>query len=287
MPRILSTYVYVDQPLTHDILAAISRAGIQGIEIFCSLGHFNYNAPRIVRDMADWLADHRLQLHALHSPTERDLAPGRRESGVPISICDSERVRRLDAVDEVKRALEVAEHIPFHYLIQHLGHGRQSMDPRKFDAAFSSLEHLVVFAKQRGVVIALENTPGELTSPSSLRQFIHETRLHDLRLCFDTGHAHLEDGIEASFEMMRERVISTHIHDNQGERDEHLLPYEGTIDWDVALEAIAGAAQPLPIVLELKEQGAGTPALDRIAEVFDKLEKGLAKRAPKGSAAGE
>ncbi len=287
MSRILSTYVYVDQPLTHDILAAISRAGIQGIEIFCSLSHFNYHEPRRVRDMADWLADHRLLLHALHSPTERDLAPGRRESGVPISICDPERVRRLDAVDEVKRALELAEHIPFHYLIQHLGHGRQSMDPRKFDAAFSSLEHLVVFAKQRGVVIALENTPGELTSPSSLRQFIHETRLQDLRLCFDTGHAHLEDGIEASFEMMRERAVSTHVHDNHGERDEHLLPYEGTIDWDVALEAIAGAAQPLPIVFELKEQGAGTPPLERIAEVFDKLEKGLAKRAPKGSAAGD
>ena len=277
--------MYVDQPLTHDILAGISRDGIQGIEIFCSLGHFNYSMLRIVRDLADWLNDHRLQLHGLHSPTERDAAPGRRESGVPISICDPERVRRLDAVDEVKRALEVAEQIPFRYLIQHLGHGRQSMDPRKFDAAFNSLEHLVVFAKQRGVVIALENTPGELTSPSSLRQFIHETRLNDLRMCFDTGHAHLEDGIEASFEMMRERAVSTHIHDNHGERDEHLLPYEGTIDWDVALQAIAGATQPLPIVLELKDQGAGTPVLDRIAEVFDKLEKGLAKHAPNRSTA--
>lgn len=288
MPRILSTYLYVDQPLTHDILAGISRAGIHGVEIFCSLGHFNYRAPQVVHDLAGWLGDHRLQLHALHSPTERDLAPGRRESGLPISICDPERVRRLDAVDEVKRAIEVAERIPFRYLIQHLGHGRQGMDPRRFDAAFSSLEHLVVFAKQRGVVITLENTPGELTSPSSLRQFIQETRLHDLRLCFDFGHAHLEDGIEAGFEMMRERLISTHVHDNHGERDEHLLPYEGTINWDVALEALASTAQPLPIVLELKEQAPGTPPLDRITEAFDKLEKGLAtKGTPDRSAASD
>lgn len=288
MPRILSTYLYVDQPLTHDILAEISRAGIHGVEIFCSLAHFNYRAPQVVQDLAGWLGDHRLQLHSLHSPTERDLAPGRRESGAPISICDPERVRRLDAVDEVKRALEVAERIPFPYLIQHLGHGRQAMDPRQFDAAFSSLEHLVVFAKQRGVVIALENTPGELTSPSSLRQFIQETRLHNLRMCFDTGHAHLEDGIEASFDMMRERLVSTHVHDNHGERDEHLLPHEGTINWDVALQALAGAAQPLPMVLELKEQAPGTPPLDLISQVFDKLEKGLAaKGAPDRSTASD
>jgi len=63
---------------------------------------------------------------------------------VPISISDTERIRRLDAVDEVKRALEVAERIPFRYLVQHMGHGRQSADPRKLDAAFSSLEQLSI-----------------------------------------------------------------------------------------------------------------------------------------------
>ena len=53
---------------------------------------------------------------------------------------------------------------------------------------------------------------------------------------------------------MRDRVATTHIHDNHGEKDEHLLPYEGTIDWDAALGAFAGAPEPLALVLELKEQ---------------------------------
>ena len=57
----------------------------------------------------------RLELHSLHSPTERNLAEGR-DSGASISIADTERIRRIDAVDEVKRALEVAERIPFRYL---------------------------------------------------------------------------------------------------------------------------------------------------------------------------
>ncbi|MGA8221881.1 MAG: sugar phosphate isomerase/epimerase family protein [Candidatus Acidiferrales bacterium] len=274
MLRVLSTYRYVKQPLTPQLMGEISQAGVQAIEIFCAPQHFSYRAPERVREVADALGEYHLELHSMHSPTERDLAPGR-ESGVAISISDTERIRRLDAVDEIKRALEVAETIPFRFLIQHIGHGRQMTDPRKVDAAFSSLEHLTIFAKARGVTIALENTPDELGSPSSLQHFITDTHLHDLRLCFDTGHAHMETGVEPSFDMMRDRVATTHIHDNRGEKDEHLLPYEGGIDWEAALTTLSTAGQPLPIVLELKEQAGGEPSLDQVRAVFDKLEKGL------------
>jgi len=165
MQRVLSTYRYIKQPLTPQLLSEISQAGVSGIEIFCAPQHFSYRDSQRVRELADALSEYQLELHSLHSPTERDLAPGR-ESGVPISISDPERIRRLDAVDEIKRALEVAETVPFRVLVQHMGHGRQMADPRLMDAAFSSLEHLTVFAKARGVTIALENTPSDMGSPS-------------------------------------------------------------------------------------------------------------------------
>jgi sugar phosphate isomerase/epimerase len=278
MQRILSTYRYVHQPLTPALLAEISHAGISGVEVFCAPMHFAYRKPEAVRELADALGEHHLELHALHSPTERDLAEGR-GSGAPISICDTERIRRLDAVDEVKRALEVAEQVPFRYFVQHLGHSREVADPRKLDAAFNSLEHLAIFAKERGLTIALENTPNELSAPASLRQFISETHLRDLRLCFDIGHAHMEAEVSESFDAMRDLIVTTHIHDNHGDKDEHLLPFEGTIDWDAALSSFAAAPQPLPLVLELKEQSAGAPALDQVRTAFEKLEKNLeAKR---------
>ncbi len=272
MQRILSTYRYVHQALTPALLSEIAQAGVQSVEIFCAPQHFSYRSQEAIREMAAALGDYRLELHALHSPTERDLSPGR-ESGVPISICETERIRRLDAVDEVKRALEVAEKAPFRYLVQHMGHGRQMADPKKMDAAFSSLEHLCVFAKQRGVTIALENTPDEMGAPASLAQFVKETHLHDLRICFDAGHAHLDGALEAGFEAVRERVVTAHIHHNHGEKDEHLLPYEGNIDWDAAFGAIAGAPEPVALVLELKEQAGGGPSLDQVRAVFDKIEK--------------
>ncbi len=278
MLRVLSTYRYIRQSLNASLLAEISRAGIKNIEVWCAQPHFNYSEPQAARELGNALEEYHLTLHSLHAPTQRDLAPGR-ESGFPISISDPERVRRLDAVDEVKRALEVAERIPFRYLVQHIGTNRQAADGRSFDAAFNSLEHLVVFAKHRGVTIALENTPGEFGSSASLQQFVKETHLKDLRYCLDIGHAHIEAGVAASIEAMHGRIVTTHLHDNHGEKDEHLLPGEGTIDWDAAMKTLRANPEELPLVLELKETAAGEPSLDTVREAFDKLEEAAEKAA--------
>ena len=215
-----------------------------------------------------------------------------RESSAPLSISDLERTRRLEAVDEIKRVLDMAEDLPFRYLIQHFGSSRDDADPRRFDAAFNSLEHLHIFAKQRGVTIALENTPGELGTPANLRQFIADTRLTELRLCFDTGHAHLEGGVLPNLEVMRDLVVTAHIHDNHGDKDEHLPPYQGDIDWKAAFAALgappnahapspapAAAGPGIPLVLELKEQPAqaepapASVALEVVRATFEQIER--------------
>jgi sugar phosphate isomerase/epimerase len=278
MVRTLSTYLFVKRRLTPGLLTEIARHGISAVEIFCARAHFNYQSPDVVREIAGTLRDNNLTLHALHSPAERDFNP-MHESSAPLSICDPERVRRLEAVDEIKRALDVAEYLPFRYLVQHIGGPRDTADARRFDAAFSSIEHLHIFAKERGVTLALENTPGELATPAHLRQFIIDTRLTDLRLCFDIGHAHIGDGVMASLEPMREFLVTSHIHDNHGLKDEHLLPYEGSIEWKSALPALP---PDLPLVFELKEKPAYTEptppsvALSAARAAFDRIEQALA-----------
>jgi len=52
-------------------------------------------------------------------------------------------------MDELKRAIDIAENLPFSRMILHMGGHRDTADPRKRDAAFSSLEHLVLHAKPR------------------------------------------------------------------------------------------------------------------------------------------
>ena len=94
-----------------------------------------------------------------------------------------------------------------------------------------------------------------------MRAFVDETRLTGLRFNFDIGHAHLAEGaederVENSLRPLQELVASVHLHDNHGEKDEHLAPFAGTIDWQKAIPLLKGTPEgaKLPIVLEMKEK---------------------------------
>src|SRR5256885_10638017 len=259
MQRLLSTYLCISKKLTPEILGQIAEADFQGIEIFCTRSHFEYSMKPEIRAMASALEAHRLQLASLHAHTSRDLS-AMREGGAPLSICEVERVRRIEAMDELKRVIDVADDLPYARLVLHMGGSRETADPRKRDAAFSSLEHLVLHAHHAGVTLCVENTTSEMGDPTYLRAFVDETRLTGLRFNFDIGHAHLGDGpaeerMEKNFAPMRDLLASVHLHDNHGEKDEHLPPYDGTIDWDAVIPLMKTTPKAdLPVVLELKEK---------------------------------
>jgi sugar phosphate isomerase/epimerase len=282
MQRILSTYLFVSKKLTRELLAQIRGVGFQAVEIFGTRSHFDYATREEVRGIGQALADNQLQLSSLHAPTSRDISVNR-EGGAPLSVTEVERVRRIEAMDELKRVIDVAEDLPFPRLILHMGGTRETADPRKRDAAFSTLEHLILHARHAGVTICIENTTSEMGEPAYLRSFIDETRLTGLRVNFDVGHAHLTEGPESerlarNLEPLRELVVSAHIHDNHGEKDEHLPPYDGTIDWPAVLRVLrSGTSSDLPLTLELKEKtGPDAPSLlDQLstaAKSLDRLE---------------
>jgi sugar phosphate isomerase/epimerase len=280
MQRLLSTYLFVSRNLTRELLADIAGAGFQGVEIFCSRAHFDYTSKAEALQIKQALADCQLTLTSLHAPTSRDLS-ATRESGQPLSICEVERVRRIEAMDELKRAIDVAEELPFARMVFHMGGTRETADQRKRDAAFSSLEHLILHARHVGVTICVENTTSEMGDPAYLRSFVDETRLTGLRFTFDIGHAHLADGpaeerIEKCFAPLKDLVVGAHIHDNHGEKDEHLLPYEGTIDWPAAINILKAAPDGnVPLLLELKEKtGSDAPsALEQLRSARKAMNK--------------
>src|SRR6266446_3067895 len=280
MQRLLSTYLFVSRKLTPELLGQISDAKFQGVEIFCARSHFEYAAKAEVQAMAGALEAHRLRLVSLHGPTSRDLS-ATRESGTPLSICEVERVRRIEAMDELKRVIDVADDLPYARLILHMGGARENADPRKRDAAFSTLEHLILHAHHAGVTVCIENTTSEMGDPNYLRAFVDETRLTGLRFNFDIGHAYLSDfqedeRIEKSFAPLRDLVSSVHLHDNHGEKDEHLPPYDGTIDWPAAIKVLKSAPPgSVPLVLELKEKTGpeGPTAQEQLAAAKRALDR--------------
>src|SRR5215813_340392 len=192
MQRILSTFLSVSRKLTPEFLSQVAENGFTAVEVFCSRAHFDYASKQEIQSLAGMLRRHKLELASLHAPTSKD-ASAMRESGIPLSVCEVERVRRIEAMDEFKRAIDVAEELPFPRMVLHMGGSREVADPRKRDAAFSTLEHLVLHAKHVGVTLCVENTQSEMGQPAYLRAFVDETRLTGLRFNFDIGHAHLMD----------------------------------------------------------------------------------------------
>jgi len=267
----LSTHLFVGERLTSHVLDQILAAGFRTLEVFAARQHLDYHDRNHVRDVAQWFEDHGVSLYSLHAPLYADFDWGQ-TGGPPLSIAYLQRRKRIESMEEIKRAVEVAELLPFRYLILHLGLWDEEYELAKFDAALTSIEHLKIFAKERGAQILLENTPNQLSTPERLLEFIQYSRLEDLKICFDTGHAHMAGGVQPAFQTLRERIVSTHVHDNRGEKDDHALPFDGEIDWEQTVRDFRAVEGQFPILFELRNYGAELSGFNRLRAVMERFE---------------
>jgi len=271
MLKAISTHVYVRERLHSGLLDNLLHAGAEAIEIFGARGHFDYaNRRSHVREIGDWFREKAIPLNSIHAPMYSDYEWGRRGSP-PVNIAALDKRTRIESMDEIKRAIEVAEQIPFRFLVQHLGTGGEDWDPKKADAAMTSIEHLKAFAKPLGVTVLLENIPNELSTPERLVEFIHHAHFTDVGICFDVGHAHIMGGVEPAFHLLKPLIRSTHVHDNAAVSDDHLWPGDGTVNWEETMGLLRSAPQVPPLLLEIKGEGK-SDIIDGMAKTFHKLE---------------
>ncbi len=250
MLKVISTHVFLRSRLHPGLLDTLARTGAEAIEIFASRQHFDYTSPESLREIGDWFRASPVQLFSLHAPLYSDYESGR--GGEPsVNLVHSDKARRIDGMDEVKRALETAERVPFKHLVLHLGDRGDSWDPRTLENALSALEHLQTYARPLGVKLLVENIQNEVTTPAHLLEILNVGHFDDVGVVLDLGHAHLGDGVAPAIATLSDRVRSVHIHDNHGERDEHLWPGEGTLDFASALPPLARAKQQPAGVLEI------------------------------------
>jgi sugar phosphate isomerase/epimerase len=271
MQRALSTHLFANHRLTTVWLDRIWQAGVPLVEIFCARQHLDYRDKAQITELGHWFRDAQLKLHSLHSPMYTDEIWGRSGPNSIITITEPQKSKRLDMVDEIKRTLEIAETIPFRYLIQHLGVAWEEYDERKIDYAFSALEEINLFARQRGVEVLLENTPNELATAERLMMFLNVTHLN-VNVCFDVGHAHMHGSVENEYRLLKPRIRSTHVHDNNGSDDSHLFPGKGSIDWSHTMDLLRSADAQYPLLLELREVDEMQHPVDSARATFEYLE---------------
>jgi sugar phosphate isomerase/epimerase len=259
MRRVVSTHVFLNQRLHPGLLEVMSRTRAQAVEIFAARQHFDYTSREHLRELGSWFRQNSLEPFSMHAPLHADREMGRGgEAG--INVLDPEKSRRIDAMDELKRALEAADTIPFKNLVVHLGERMDGWSPRTIEYAITALEHLGAFARPLGVRLLVENLLSEPTTPEHLLEILNTGHQDKVGVCLDLGHANMTVGVAEALGTMGPRVASVHVHDNHGMKDEHLWPGDGTIDWAATVEGLK-ALEPKPaMVLEISQTLGGDGA---------------------------
>lgn len=273
----VSTHLFHESRLNREHLADIAGHGFEAVEVFATRSHFDYRDARASAELAEWLSDLRLEFHSMHAPIVDAIRGGKWVGS--FSIASGDEVRRRAAVAETQAALNVAATIPFKYLVLHLGVPNGQTTPpgdNQPDAARRSVEEIVALAHEVNVRVALEVMPNALSSAASLCHLI-EDRLEDTDagICLDYGHAHLMGDLGEAIETVGGHLWTTHVHDNDGRRDDHRVPFAGTIDWEAAIVETQKIGYDGVLMFEVADSGDPIDVLKRTAKARERLEKML------------
>ena len=111
-------------------------------------------------------------------------------------------------------------------------------DDNNREAAIRSIEEIHGMAEPLGVKVALEVMGNALSTAPDLIEIIERSfDGADLGICMDVGHAHLLGDTAEAIETTSEYLVTTHIHDNRRQSDDHLVPFQGSINWAATVMA--------------------------------------------------
>jgi len=271
----ISTHLFHEQRLTREHLVHIAAHGFEAIELFATRSHFDYHDARAIAELGEWLTDTRLELHSVHAPIVQALKSGKWVD--PFSNATRDEANRTLALREADAAIELAAHLPYRYLVVHLGTPageRTGNNDNQPELARRSVEEIVAKASQRRVRIALEVIPNPLSTPDALVHLIEDVLDGlDVGICLDYGHAHLMGDLGEAIETVSGHLWTTHVHDNGGRRDDHLVPYAGSIDWNAAMMETQKIGYDGTLMFEVADTGDPVSVLERCVKARARLEQ--------------
>ncbi len=272
----ISTHLFHDQRLGREHLAQIAAHGFEAVEVFATRSHFDYHDAGAIAALGGWLKDTGLALHGVHAPITDRLDAGDKWGAV-ISNGVGDNAKRQAAVKEAAAALEIARQLPAEVFVVHLGTPTVQGGENSRAAALRSAEEICRLAEPMDVRVAFEVIPNPLSDAESLVTLL-ERDLDAPRagVCLDFGHALLMGDVADAIETVAEHLVTTHVHDNRGRKDDHLVPFEGRLDWNVALMTMQKVGYEGTYLMELANTGSPGDVLKKAQAARGRFEKLLA-----------
>ncbi|MDR1862788.1 MAG: sugar phosphate isomerase/epimerase [Treponema sp.] len=245
-------------------------------------GDYSYSIYEMLQ-IKEWLRELGLKVKGIHA------SDGTRRSDPAMyrylwteqntrSYTEENEYNRLAGVELIKNRIDLAHELETREVVLHMQlpyksfEGDSRYKARYYAQACRSFDELEPYCRARHVRICVENLMGT-PREHQLYQFKLLFERYDrdfLGLCFDTGHANVvwPDSLELA-RLYTGRIFIVHIHDNHGLRspecweddlkmsacDEHLLPFEGTFDWEGFAGILAASPYEPPYLLESQMRG--------------------------------
>lgn len=200
----------------------------------------------------------RLAVHALEGPSF--FIPSRR-----VVRCAVAEIRELLGLAHEAGIAQVVMHLGFemHYAVRDGVAYLHDAFPDQFERQVAdALAELRECARGQAR-LCIENVGGFRFD--FVRALLTRLLNRDLGLCWDVGHTAIlprekRDAELAFFERHRRRIYHAHLHDNCGERDEHLAVGRGTIDFVPACRILAEVGADM--VFEVRPREAALQSLE-------------------------
>ena len=273
----ISTHLYHQRLLGREHLLEIAEFGFRQLELFATVGHFDYHDVAAADRLAGWLDEAGLRLHSVHAPIVEYLRGG--TWGPPLSTAAADEQARLRAVTETIAAVNLASRLPYSYLVLHLGipdPPSPGSDDNDAEAARRSLEEIAAAAAPLGVQLAVEVIPNRISEAEELVRFLEddvELPSPGAGICLDLGHAFLMGDVAEAIETVSGHLVTTHVHDNKGKEDDHLVPPEGGIDWPLTLMSLQKVGYEGAIVFEVADTSSPRSVLQKTVEARRRFER--------------
>jgi sugar phosphate isomerase/epimerase len=225
-------------------LKGIADAGFSHIH-WCHQWNTDFLYSRWEIDqIAGWLENCGLQLLDLHASV-----------GPEKTWSSTLEYERKSGVELVANRIDMAARLDCEVIIMHTP--GEPDDPAAketyLDPLRRSLDELEPIAREKKVRIAVEN--GDFRT---LRRLFDTYPPDYLGLCYDSGHGNMiPDGLD-HLDSLKDRLISVHLHDNDGEGDQHNLLFTGTVDWSRLAAIMASSGYEKCASMEVVMRNADT-----------------------------
>lgn len=166
-----------------------------------------------------------VRIHQVHGPWPTD---------------DKTAELRREKISHIERAIRLTSVFGARYLVLHpdMPYGWDN-DPEPSlprQTNLEMLQALLPVAEECQVILCLENMPMKnltLSRTEAMYAFVQQIGHPNLGMCLDTGHANVfGDDCGEMVRLIAPVLKVVHVHDNLGDRDAHLAPYQGTVNWD-------------------------------------------------------